>query len=89
MFRYREEGEYGRGYDTQPDYQVKNLSFNVANLGRMVKSSKRSYQWAFEVRSGVDGSAWEFVNVILTDSSFSKKRSLIVNSKKIMDNELM
>jgi len=93
MFRYREAGEYGRGYDIPPDFQLTNLKVHLQNLGKVVKTSKRSYHWSFEVRNpsedSTEGNPWESVCVVLTDSSFSKKKSLDVNGKRIIDKEKM
>jgi len=91
MFRYREEGEYGRGYDTPCDWQVTNLALDVKNIGKVIKTSKREYHWRFDVRNPreADGGSWKLVSIILTDSCVSQKRSLMVNSKKIIDQEKM
>jgi len=47
------------------------------------KGSKRLYQWTFDTRK--PGGEWQFVSITLTDSTYSKKKTLAVNSKRIID----
>ena len=101
MFRFREESDTNleEGNSTPvsatnvPDYQVKCLSLKTQNLGKMFSGSKRSYQWTFLVRkpasSMESGGGWGLVSVILTNSSYSHKKSLVVNEKKLINKEKM
>ena len=90
MFRNREAHEYGMGYDVPSDYHLANLSFVVKNLGKVFATSKREYHWVFNMRvPGTDEDRWTPIQVILIDSSFSNKKSLVVNGKKIIDKEKM
>ena len=51
----------------------------------MIKGSKRLYHWTFDARR--PNNEWKFVSVMLTDSSFSKKKTLAVNDMKVIDKE--
>lgn len=65
------------------------MALDVKNIGKVIKTSKREYHWRFDVRNPreADGGSWKLVSIILTDSCVSQKRSLMVNSKKIIDQE--
>lgn len=53
MFRIREAGEnFGLPTNSSgPDYQIRLLSYETHNLGKVFGSSKQSHHWKFEVRS--------------------------------------
>lgn len=90
MFRNREAGEFGYGYDIPADYQLTNVKFEVKNLGSIIGSSKKSYHWSFDVRvpgAKDDLQNWSLISVTLTDSCLSHKKTLVVNCKKVLDKE--
>ena len=89
MFQYSETEE-AANTEIEPDYQLTNLQFKITNLGAVFKGSKRLYHWTFEVRRPHEGDdAWSFVSVMLTDSKHSKKKTLAVNDKKVINQEKM
>lgn len=91
MFQFTvEAGERAITQEAEPDYQLMNLQLKITNLGAVFKGSKRLYHWTFDARRPRDTSSdWEFVSVMLTDSSYSKKKTLAVNSNKVIDQEKM
>ena len=93
MFRNRELSEYGQGYDIPADYQIWQLNYEVKSLGKMFGGSKKSYSWNFDIRLPVstdeNHKTWKLMTIVLTDSSYSNKKSLVVNGKKIIDKEKM
>jgi len=93
MFRNREPSEFGQGYDIPADYQLGQLNFEVKNLGKMFSGSKKSYHWNFDIRIPVsndeENKTWKLMTIVLTDSCYSNKKSLLVNGKKVIENEKM
>ena len=64
------------------------MQLKITNLGAVIKGSKRLYHWTFDIRRPNDDE-WQFVAVMLTDSTYSKKKTLAVNSEKVIDQEKM
>ena len=87
MFKFNELSEQDRAQEATsgPDFQLTGMQLKITNLGSMIKGSKRLYHWTFDARRP-DGE-WKFVSVMLTDSSFSKKKTLAVNDMKVIDKE--
>jgi hypothetical protein len=93
MFRNRELSEFGHGYDIPADYHLGQLNFEVKCLGKMFRGTKKSYHWNFDIRlpASTDEkyNSWKLITIVLTDSCYSKNKSLLVNGKIVIDKEKM